>query len=344
MDVRPNVINTNTLIIHASTSSDSNTGDRRRSLRGVALIVPPSPRRTRPQSAVLCVGTQIACPIIHRRSVGYGTIGRMSPRARWFLAAAVVGVLALYAALAGLGLRWYTSRGPNLRDDLSTMTAAVADVVVATGDRAAVTVGGVVRARACSPEPLRAGGVYTFTVELYVTAGDEEALITGIGERLATRYRIQREAALGAAARPLTADAGRGVGLAIRQLGDGWITVVATTRCTVGPAEPADPALPQRDPAVAVVADLLAPLGTAPAETHRNTLPCPDGTTATTIAAVSRPSDADRLAQRVPVPAGATQFTAASANRVSYRTGDVSVVVAASDDNTAITVQHTTDC
>jgi hypothetical protein len=29
---------------------------------------------------------------------------------------------------------------------------------------------------------------------------------------------------------------------------------------------------------------------------------------------------------------------------VSYRTGDVSVVIAASDDNTAIAARHATDC
>ncbi|MFE9956485.1 hypothetical protein [Micromonospora sp. NPDC005299] len=43
------------------------------------------------------------------------------------------------------------------------------------------------------------------------------------------------------------------------------------------------------------------------------------------------------------MPSGARLFASAS-NRVSYRNGPVSVIVAASDDNTAVTVRYTTIC
>jgi hypothetical protein len=63
------------------------------------------------------------------------------------------------------------------------------------------------------------------------------------------------------------------------------------------------------------------------------------------VAAVSRPTDSARLDQRLTtVPAGAHRFAAGSANRVAYRDGPVSVVVAASDDSTAVTIQHTVSC
>ena len=64
-----------------------------------------------------------------------------------------------------------------------------------------------------------------------------------------------------------------------------------------------------------------------------------------TLAALSRPTDAGNLADRLEdlVPAGARRFTSPS-NRISYRDRGTSVIVAASDDNTAVTARYTTNC
>jgi hypothetical protein len=44
------------------------------------------------------------------------------------------------------------------------------------------------------------------------------------------------------------------------------------------------------------------------------------------------------------VPVAARRFASGRSNRVVYRDGDVSVIVAASDDGTAVTGQYTTTC
>jgi hypothetical protein len=268
----------------------------------------------------------------------------VSVRVRWLLTAVVAVTVALHAVALGVAWRWYRGRGPDVGEDLTAMRQAVADTLVAAGDAAATTVGGLIRARTCSLGPLRPGGVYTLTAEAYVDGGQEDAFIGRVAERLPAHYRAQRDTALAGSNRPLDADGGSGVHLSVRQLGDGWITITATTGCTKGPGEPADPQLAGDDPAVNTMTELLAPLRTAPATVRRYTLACPDGRTMTTIAAVSRPTNADRLADRVPVPAGAGTFPVDTANRVAYRDGDTSVVIAASDDNTAITAQRTTNC
>jgi hypothetical protein len=65
----------------------------------------------------------------------------------------------------------------------------------------------------------------------------------------------------------------------------------------------------------------------------------------TTVSVVTAPADASdlnrRLADRVPPDA---QRATTSSNRVAYRTTTASVIVSASDDNTAITIQQTRPC
>jgi hypothetical protein len=65
-----------------------------------------------------------------------------------------------------------------------------------------------------------------------------------------------------------------------------------------------------------------------------------------TVASVSEPVDTAALQARIAdvVPAGARQFASGEAHRVAYRDGPVSIVVAAVDDGTAVTVQHTISC
>jgi hypothetical protein len=76
----------------------------------------------------------------------------------------------------------------------------------------------------------------------------------------------------------------------------------------------------------------------------RQAVPCP-ALPLVTLAVFSRPTDAANLPDRLAdiVPAGARRFGSPS-NRISYRVGATSVTVSASDDNTAVTVRHTTGC
>ena len=63
------------------------------------------------------------------------------------------------------------------------------------------------------------------------------------------------------------------------------------------------------------------------------------------MSAISATTDTGNLPARLAplVPAGARRF-AAPANRLSWRDGTGSTIVAASDDGTHITVQHTDPC
>jgi hypothetical protein len=61
---------------------------------------------------------------------------------------------------------------------------------------------------------------------------------------------------------------------------------------------------------------------------------------------ISQPTDSGKLATRLlaALPSGAREFITDSANRWAYRAGATSVVAAASDDSTLVTVRFTTTC
>jgi hypothetical protein len=267
----------------------------------------------------------------------------MSRRVAWLIAVLVPLGLLTQVTLAVLTWQWYTDRGPHLRDDLPVLDRAAADTLAAAGDNGAVAVNAVLRTRTCRLAPLRPGGVYTRRLEFYVRAGDETAFITGVARRLPARYRPHQTTSVDAG-EVVTATAGRDVTLSIREISDGWIVAAAATGCTAGPPPSTDPTAPPGTPAATAITTLLARLGTHPVGVHRRTMGCVGGGTATTTAAISAATDSDRLPQRVPIPAGAHPYPAPSANRVAYRSGTSSVIVAGSDDGTAITVQYTTGC
>jgi hypothetical protein len=272
----------------------------------------------------------------------------MLPRARLriIVVLSMLAAFAVFAAQVTLSVwlwRWNADRGPNVRDDLPAMDRAVAATVTAVGENAAVSVTGLVRVRSCDLGTLRTGGVYTRSATFYVDSGDEDTLISRIAGRLPAAYQPRRQPAVAGGAAPLSAVAGHDVSLTVRELGDGWLVATATTGCTNGPAQPADPPPDARTPATATITDVLASLHTQPAELHQRSLICPGGHT-TTVAAVSKPVDSGQLRPRVTVPAIARSFVAGTANRVAYRTGDVSVIIAASDDGRTITVRYTTSC
>jgi hypothetical protein len=81
----------------------------------------------------------------------------------------------------------------------------------------------------------------------------------------------------------------------------------------------------------------LAALGTTATTTRVDTITCD-----TTVATISAETDADNLRNRLAdaVPATAHRFVS-TANRLAWRDGTGSLVVAASDDGRHVTVQAT---
>jgi hypothetical protein len=256
----------------------------------------------------------------------------------------VAGVLVL-AALAGGGAAWWhwdTGRQPQVRDVVATMNRAVADIVVAAGPDAAVAVSPVVRTTDCKLGFLRTGGIFTARADLYTNPGGEDALLTTIGQQLPSGYEVTRGPAI-AGTRSLRATGEATVGVSVQRLSPGWLTVIARSGCSLGKA--AAPPAAAAGPAVAALTDLLSHLGTSPATLTEQQVSCAAGNIVT-IAAISRPVDSSGLATRLAaaVPTGATRFASGDSNRVVYRTGTTSVIIAASDDGTAVTAQYTTLC
>lgn len=261
----------------------------------------------------------------------------------WVILAAVVAVAVVAAGAGAVWWRWDGGRQPRVADVVAEMTGAVADTVVAAGPGAAVAVSSVVRSADCRLGAFRTGGVFTAKADLYTDPGSEDALVTGIEERLPERYVTSRGPAV-AGVRALQAQTGAAVTLAVRRLSPGWLTVSARSGCSLGAA--AGPSAPAGSGAgVAAVTDLLQRLGTSPAGLVESRLPCGTGDIST-VSATSRAVDSGNLKQRLAdvVPETARLFRAGQSNRVAYRDGPVSVVVAASDDGTAVSAQHTTTC
>ena len=269
----------------------------------------------------------------------------MTIRARRLLiiVAAVTVVAVGGAAAAVAWFRWDTARQPTVRDAVAAMDQAVADAVGAAGPQAAVAVSGVVRSTVCRINFLHSGGVFTANADLYTDPGAEDSLITGMAQRLSGPYQVTRGPAV-SGVRPLVADLPGGVELSVRSLGGGWLVVSARTGCSLG-AQAAQASPPAGDAATAGITALFAKLGTRPASFSEHRLACRSGAIVT-VAAVSGPVDSADLGRRLAsaVPAGAHPFEAGDSNRLAYRDGDVSVVVAASDDGTAVTSQYTTTC
>jgi hypothetical protein len=263
----------------------------------------------------------------------------------------LIRVVAPLGAVALLGtagtLAWWSwdaARQPEVTDAVPVLRRALADTVTAAGQDAAAAIGGVARSAQCQINPLRTGGVFTARADLYTDPGGEDDLITGIATRLSGSYPVTRGTAL-SGVRPLTADAGQGVRLAVRRLGPGWLSVTARSGCSRG-SVPDPQAPPPNDPGVAAVTATFAALGGAPRNFVANTLECPGGGALNTVSGVSQPMESAGLDRRLAgkVPADARRFASADSNRVAYRAGAVSVIVAASDDGTTVTGQYTTAC
>jgi hypothetical protein len=89
------------------------------------------------------------------------------------------------------------------------------------------------------------------------------------------------------------------------------------------------------------VSQVLGALHTSAASWHTDTVSCPGGriVTVDALSAVTDPTNLPARLAGVP-PADATRF-GSPGNRLAWIEGSASVVVAASDDGTHITVQRT---
>ncbi|MEU4624766.1 hypothetical protein AB0G04_32940 [Actinoplanes sp. NPDC023801] len=250
----------------------------------------------------------------------------MNPaRKRVLIGVGAVALLAVVATGTTVWWRWDTQRQPRVEDVAADMNTAVADAVVAAGPEAAVAVSPVVAAAECELGPLRTGNVFTGKADLYTDPGSEDALITTIEQNMPDRYAARRGPAV-AGVRPLQAGIGA-VDLSVRRLSPGWLAVTARSRCSLAEPAPAGSGTPD----ATAVSGLLATLGTRPAGVTEQRLHCTAGDIVT-VSAVSEPVGTDRLIDRLAasVPAAARRFAARDANRITYRDGSVSVVIAAS--------------
>jgi hypothetical protein len=267
---------------------------------------------------------------------------------RWRLLIVAVVVLALGLPV-GIGVAVWRAGTPGGGGPTAPPLAAVgadqdraiAAVLSAVGERAAVAVTGAVPVRSCTVGAAH-GSVFARSADLYLDPGGEDGLIGAVAGGLPSEYRRQRGTPSGGGAAPLTAEVGAAVTLTVAQLGDGWVRATAQSDCrTVG--SPSGPAPAGSAPAA--IGALFASLGTTAAEVHATTLPCAGGGQAVTWAALSGPTDSARIPDRLAptLPASARRFVS-QANRLSWRDGHTSAVVAASDDGTHVTVQYTVDC
>jgi hypothetical protein len=264
-------------------------------------------------------------------------------RRRW-VAATVTAVLGVTVGVTAFVVwKHVRPRLPALSAAAPALDRAIATVVNAAGGDAAVTVSGLVPVTSCEHTPLAKGSRFTRTANLYTDPGGEDAVIDHVAAALPAGEHPVRGAPSPSGISSLTADLGGGITLQVMAVGDGWLAATAETDCRTGGVDP-PPAAPQPASLVDPVTQLLAALGTRPAGFHGETVTCTHGHI-TTLDAASAATVTGNLPSRLAalVPTGARQFRSTS-NRLAWRQGATSMVVAASDDGSEIDVQRTTIC
>ena len=134
-------------------------------------------------------------------------------------------------------------RLPTLATATATLDQAIAAVVAAAGDDAAVAVTGLVPSVSCSKTPLAKGNAYTRTADLYTDTDREDIVIDRIAAGLPADEHAQRKTPAPGGASSLTADLGSGIHLQVLPVSSGWLAATATTDCRIG--DQAQPALAQ---------------------------------------------------------------------------------------------------
>jgi hypothetical protein len=253
--------------------------------------------------------------------------------------AAAVATVLIYAAVAVT--TWHVGR-PRL-PALAAVQAGVDETIVtvagAGGGSVAVEVGSLTAAATCDRLLVARGFRFTRTADIYTDPGAENAVIGRIAAAIGQPAPSAGSPSPGPSrANQLTVTT-NGVTLSVAPIAEGWLAATAQTGCRAGAAP--DQARPDQPPEA--IATLLTRLGTGAAGWHREAIRCPGGGQLTVEDAISEPTDTGSLAQRLAVPPTA-RLIVSPANRVIWREGAVSTVVAASDDGTRITVQRTTVC
>jgi hypothetical protein len=265
-------------------------------------------------------------------------------RKRWITVAAVTAVVGVaLGATAVVVWQHVRPRLPTLAAAEPALDRAIATTVTAAGTDAAVTVSGLVQTTSCQHTFLAKGSRFTRTANLYTDPGGENTVIDDVAAALPAGEHPVRGTPSPSGVSGLTADLGDGITLQVIAIGDGWLAATAETDCRSGELTP-DPTGPQPASLVDPVTQLLAALGTRPSGFHAETVACARGRI-TTLDSASVATTTANLASRLAtvVPAGARQFQSTS-NRLAWRQGTVSTIVASSDDGTQITVQRTTGC
>jgi len=275
-------------------------------------------------------------------AVAVTTMVDMRVSRRHIILAAVLASV-LYAGAAALVWQYARPRLPTLAAATPTLDHAIALVVAAAGDNAAVAVSGLVPSSSCQHTFLAKGSRYTRTADLYTDPGQENTVVDSIATALPAAEHPVRSGDRSAGRESLTADLGDGIELQVVPVGTGWLAATAIADCrTGGQAQPA----PATDAAAltAPVTGLLSDLGAALAGFHTDAVPCQNGRIIT-LDAISQPTSTDNLPTRLAafLPAGVRRFSSSS-NRLAWRDQNTSTIVASSDDGTQITVQRTTTC
>jgi hypothetical protein len=259
---------------------------------------------------------------------------------RLIVSAVAAGILVVVAG----AVTWQYAR-PRLAPVAAVdpdVTRAVVAVVDAAGTQAAVTVTGLVPTTACEHTMFARGSIYTRTADLYTDTGAEGALLDRIAAGLPAAFHPSRANPLHQPVAPVQA-AADGVQISVEVISPGWISATARTGCRAAPKAPAKAAPPAGSTAVPPdVAALFTALGTTAASWHQESDTCSSGAL-TTVDAVSAAMPTIDLAGQLTsiLPVTARRFSTPG-NRLAWRDGTTSTVVAASDDGTHVTVQRTT--
>lgn len=257
----------------------------------------------------------------------------------------VTAVLAgiLLAGAAAVVWQYARPRLPTLAAATPTLDQAIALVVAAAGDNAAVAVSGLVPSSSCQHTFLAKGSRFTRTADLYTDPGDENGIIGSIAAALPAAEHPVLSSDRPAGGESLTADLGDGIQLQVVPVGTGWLAATALADCrTGGPTQLASTV--DSGALTTPVTGLLSHLGATLAGFHTDAVPCSNGRIIT-LDAISQPTATDDLQNRLAgfLPAGVRRFRSSS-NRLAWRDRNTSTIVASSDDGTQITVQRTTIC
>jgi hypothetical protein len=214
------------------------------------------------------------------------------------ISGAAAAALVVAAGCGAVVWQHVRPRLPALSTSLPVLDRAIAAVVAAVDDSAAVTVSDLVPSTTCQDTVFAKGSRYTRTTDIYTSPAAEDALIARIAADLPAAWQPTRGTPVGGGPAPLTADPGGGVTLQVVRIDRGWVAATAKTDCRAGKPRPGPAAAPSA-PLTAILADL----GTTPASWHTESVAYGTGriTTTDTISQTATTGDLPaRLARAAP--------------------------------------------